>query len=77
MPRISLVILLAATLLALTGAAQAPDPQQQQQQEVLELVKEVQAQQTQIVANQDQIEAKLAELAETMRVARIFSRRSH
>jgi outer membrane lipoprotein-sorting protein len=76
MHRIRLAIFLAVMLLALISAAQAPDAKQEQQQ-VLALVKEVQAQQTQIVANQNQIDEKLAALAETMRVARIFSSRTH
>ena len=59
---------------AVSGPAQMSknnDPQQ-----LLALAKEVQAQQAQIAANQAQIEAKLAELAETIRVARIYSSRS-
>jgi hypothetical protein len=36
----------------------------------------VQAQQAQIVANQGNIEGKLAEVGENIRVARIFSARS-
>jgi hypothetical protein len=77
MCRISLVIFLSATVLALISNAQAPDPKEEQERQILALVKEVQTQQAQIVANQASITAKLGDLAETMRVARIFSRRSH
>jgi len=76
MQRISLAILLAVTPLALlSSAAQAPDPKDEQRQ-LLALVKEVQAQQEQIVANQAKIDAKLADLGETLHTARIFSSRS-
>jgi uncharacterized protein YlxW (UPF0749 family) len=76
MPRISIAILLVVMPLALlSSAAQAPAPREEQQQ-LLALVKEVQAQQEQIVANQTKIDAKLADLAETLHTARIFSSRS-
>ena len=76
MQRISLAILLAVTPLALlSSAAQAPDPKDDQRQ-LLALVKEVQAQQEQIVANQAKIDTKLADLGETLHAARIFSSRS-
>jgi hypothetical protein len=42
---------------------------------LLALVKEVQAQQVQITDNQAKIDAKLAEIAETLRIARIFTSR--
>jgi hypothetical protein len=76
MQRISFAILLAVMPLALLSSpAQAPDPKEQQRQ-LLALVKEVQAQQEQIVANQAKIDSKLADLAETLHTARIFSSRS-
>jgi hypothetical protein len=52
---------------------QAPGPSDEQT--LVALLKEVQAQQTQIADNQAKIEAKLAELAEAIRVARIFTSR--
>ncbi|MEP7015885.1 MAG: hypothetical protein ABI925_10630 [Verrucomicrobiota bacterium] len=55
-------------------AAQAPDSNNASAQ-VLALVKEVQAQQAAILANQTKIDTKLAEVAEAVRVARIFSSR--
>lgn len=64
-----------ALLAVLSCSAQTADPKDEPQQ-MLALVKEVQAQQAQIVANQAKIEAKLAELAETIRVARLYSSRS-
>ena len=76
MKRILLSLLLGATLLALGSAiAQQPKPEEQQQQQVLNLVKEVHAQQLEIVANQAKIEAKIAAVAEEVRKARIFSSR--
>jgi hypothetical protein len=78
MHRIRLTAFLIVSLLTLISAGQTPpDPKAEQQQQLLALVKEVQAQQAQIVANQAAIDTKLAALAETMRVARIFSSRSH
>jgi endonuclease III len=62
---------LIAVLLAVPMAAQAPDARNEQQ--LVALLKEVQTQQAQIAENQGKIEAKLADLAETLRVARIFA----
>lgn len=56
------------------GTAQAADPKDDREQ-VLALAKEVQAQQAQIVANQKKIDEKIAELAEVIRVARLFASR--
>ena len=67
--------LAAISFIALTAAlplaAQAPDASEQQQ--LVALVKEIQAQQAQIADNQTKIETKLAELAEAIRVARLFA----
>lgn len=54
-------------------AAQAADPAQEQQ--LLALVKELQAQQVQMAENQAKIEAKLAIVADAVRIARIYSSR--
>jgi len=71
-----LTVLLCVTLSTmLSSIAQTPDPKDDQDT-VLALAKEVQTQQAQIAANQTKIDAKLAELTETLRVARIFSSRS-
>ena len=75
MKQILLTVLLPVALLSmLAGAAPAPEPKDNQQ--LLDLIKEVQKQQSQIEANQTKIDAKLAEVAETVRVARIFSSRA-
>jgi len=71
-----LTVLLCVTLSTmLSSIAQTPDPKDDQDT-VLALAKEVQTQQAQIAANQTKIDAKLADLTETLRVARIFSSRS-
>ena len=43
--------------------------------QMLALVKDIQAQQAQIAENQAKIDAKLSEIGETLRVARIFTSR--
>ena len=60
-------------LFAVSSPAQAPANANEQR--LLALVKEVQAQQAQIASNQTKLEAKLAEAAEAVRVARIFAGR--
>jgi len=72
MKRTLLALLFPATLLISSSIAQTPDPKEQQ---LAALIKEVQAQQAQIAENQAKIDAHLADLAETIRVARIFSKR--
>jgi len=67
----AVVILL--LLLGVSGPAQTPVGSNEQQ--LLVLVKEVQTQQAQIASNQAKIEAKVAEVAEAVRVARIFAGR--
>jgi len=57
----------------LTGLrAQAPAPNPQEQQ-ILSMIKEVQAQQQAIAENQAKIEAKLATVSESLRIAKIYS----
>src|SRR3982074_3444841 len=65
--------LLFAGALSLISSTSAQAPAQKDDQAALQLAKEVQAQQVEIAANQTKIEAKLAEIAETIRIARIFS----
>ena len=72
MKRSPLALLFAATLLISSSVAQTPDSKEQQ---LAALIKEAQAQQAQIADNQAKIETQLADLAETIRVARIFSKR--
>jgi hypothetical protein len=69
---ISLVIALSTIS---STIAQAPASAQPEEQALLALIKEVQQQQIQIAANQSTIEAKLADLGETVRIARIYSSR--
>jgi hypothetical protein len=59
--------------LSVSGPAQTPPASNEQQ--LLALTKEVQAQQAQIASNQAKIEAKVAEVAEAVRVARVFASR--
>ncbi len=70
----ALTALFSLALLAAAPAAEAPDSRQQEQQ-VLAVAKEVQAQQTAIAENQAKMEAKLATIAESLRVARIYATR--
>jgi uncharacterized phage infection (PIP) family protein YhgE len=69
-----LSLLGALVLLATSIDAQSPATDEQQQLSLL--LAEVQAQQSQIAANQAQIDSKLTTLAEAIRVARIYSSRS-
>ena len=74
MKRILLALLLPATLMVMSfSGAQTPDANQEQR--LLALIKEVQTQQAQLAENQAKIEEKLAEVAETVRTARIYSKR--
>lgn len=62
-------------LLLTASAAEAPNASQPEQQ-ILAAVREVQNQQVTIAENQAKIEAKVAAIAETLRVARIYSSRA-
>jgi hypothetical protein len=62
-------------LLMTAPAAEAPNASQAEQQ-ILAAVREVQNQQVTIAENQAKIEAKVAAIAETLRVARIYSSRA-
>jgi hypothetical protein len=73
MKRFAVIIFIVAGFSISSTSAQAP--LQKEDQTVLQLVKEIQAQQAEIAANQTKIEAKLAEVAETVRIARIYSSR--
>ena len=69
MKRILLALLLAASSVSV---AQTPDANQEQK--LLALIKDVQTQQAQLAEHQAKIEEKLAEVAETIRTARIYSK---
>ena len=60
----------------LLGSIHGADPANPQDQQLIAAVKEIQTQQAQIADNQAKIEAKLATVAEAVRVARIYSSRS-
>ena len=63
-------------ILALASSAPAQAPQQNPAQaELTALIKEVRAQQAAMAANQAKINERLATLAESIRVARIYSSR--
>jgi outer membrane lipoprotein-sorting protein len=67
-------LLLATALLAIsTSVAQTPDPNQEAK--LLALIKDVQTQQAQLAENQAKIEEKLAAVSESVRTARIYSKR--
>ena len=74
MKRISRIVFL--VLLALFSASAQTSTSTADRDLILSLVKDVQAQQGQIVANQTKIEAKLAEVAEAIRVAPLYSTRA-
>ncbi|HLW36664.1 MAG TPA: hypothetical protein VKS98_13505 [Chthoniobacterales bacterium] len=67
------VVSLCSMLVIPFSVAQTPQPNAK----LLELVKEVEAQQAQITDNQGKIETKLAAIGDTIRVSRIFSSRSN
>ena len=70
--------LAAAFSLILLGPVRAADPVDPQEQQLAAVVKEIQAQQAQIAANQAKIEEKMAGIAEAVRIARIYvSRAGH
>lgn len=76
MKRLSaLTLLFSLALLVAAPGADAPSATQQQEQQVLAVAREVQDQQTAIAENQAKIDAKLATIAEYLRVARIYSSR--
>lgn len=71
----SLILLFSLALLAGAPGADAPSATQQQEQTVLAVAREVQEQQAAIAENQAKIEAKLVTIAESLRVARIYTSR--
>ena len=68
------LLLLTALVVVSSSFGQTPDPNQEQK--LLALVKEVQIQQTQMAENQAKIDEKINELAETIRDARLYSKRA-
>ena len=75
MKSIVLALFVSATLVVpLFSLAQTPDSGRDER--ILALIKEVQNQQAQIVDNQAKIEIKLADVAETIRLARLHAAQS-
>ena len=68
----------AAAILACHASTygQAVPATAQQDQQIIALARELQAQQAVIAENQTKIEAKLAAIAEAIRIARIYTSRS-
>ena len=75
MKRIAVAAFLALALFVFRSEAQAPNSKDQEEQKLLSLVKEVQVQQTSMAENQKKIDAQIADIAETVRVARIYASR--
>jgi len=73
MKRILLALLVLAVAGVPFGFGQTPDANQELK--LLALIKEVQTQQAQLGENQAKIEEKLAAVAETIRTARIYTKR--
>jgi uncharacterized protein YlxW (UPF0749 family) len=74
----TLSALIATCLLGAAVCAPAAEPSKEserEQQQVLALAKEVQGQQAAIADNQTKIDAKMAAIAEALRLARIYSTR--
>ena len=59
-----------------SAPAQTTTPDDQSQQQLLALIQEVQAQQTQLADNQAKIDEKLAAIGEEIRRARLYSSRA-
>jgi NADH:ubiquinone oxidoreductase subunit E len=67
--------ILFAGALSIISSTSAQAPAQKDDQALLQLIEEVQMQQLEIAANQTKIEARLADIAEAIRIARIYSSR--
>lgn len=73
MKRLTSIALVVAALAIASAPGQTQGPTEQQQ--IAASIKNIQAQQVKIAANQAQIETKLAALAEAIRLARIYAAR--
>jgi hypothetical protein len=74
MKRNFIAVVISFSLIA-GSVTQGQAPIANNDKDLLALIKEVQAQQAQIAENQGKIDAKLGEIAEILRVARIFTSR--
>lgn len=68
--------LLAISCLSFASLSALPAAEPAQEQQVAAALKELQAQQAQIAENQAKIEAKLAAIAEAVRMAKIYASRA-
>ena len=72
---LALIVVCLASAAFSASAAEPSKESDRDQQQVLTLAKEVQGQQTAIADNQTKIDAKMATIAEALRLARIYSTR--
>jgi hypothetical protein len=74
----SLSVLVATCLFVSLAPAPAAEPSKEteREQQIVALAKEVQAQQALIAENQTKIDAKMAKIAEVLRLAKIYTSRS-
>ena len=75
LPEMKRVFLLLTPALLFVSVSFAQTPDASQEAQLLALVKEVQTQQAQLAENQAKIEEKLATITETVRSARIYTKR--
>jgi hypothetical protein len=75
MKRIVQTAIVAMGLLTIPLLSAETAPAGAEQQPIIAVIKEIQAQQASIAENQAKIDAKLAALAEGIRIARIYSSR--
>ena len=68
------VFLFSLVLMTATGS-RGQDQNALYQAKIIEIVKDIQGQHSQIASNQAKIDSKLADLSETIRVARVFAAR--
>ena len=67
--------ILLALFLSIASFSVAQTPDANQEQKLLALIKDVQTQQEQLAENQAKIEEKLSAVTETIRTARIYTKR--
>lgn len=73
---VTAIVVASALSMISSSSAQAPAAAPQNEQALLALIKEIQQQQLEIAANQARIESKLVDVAEAVRIARIYASRS-
>ena len=70
------LLAISCLMLATLSALRAAEPAAPQDAQVVAAMKEIQAQQAQIADNQAKIEAKMAVIAEAVRMAKIYASRA-